>query len=72
MAAILFIGLGPAQTMASTRGCGLSLSASNRRCADAVKSVVASGAYSSWMTLALLPVAVNASLPALIASRPNA
>ena len=49
---------------------GLSFSASNRRCAGAVKSVVSAGAYSSAAIVA--PVFASAALKAATPSRPNA
>ena len=70
--ASLATGLAPAQMMAMIRVPGLSLSASNMRCAGAVKSVVACGTYSSCTMVALLLTAASASLNAFTPSRPNA
>ena len=70
MSCSLVSGVGPAQITQMIFLPGLSLSASNRRCAAAVKSVVAAGAYSSAAIVA--PVFASASLKAATPSRPNA
>ena len=69
---IFTIGCGPAQMIASTLRPGLSFSASKMRSTGAVKSVVAAGAYSSWMIFAFGLALARASLNALTPSRPKA
>ncbi|MCY1551712.1 hypothetical protein D9M68_880590 [compost metagenome] len=58
----------PAQRMKMILRPGLSFSASNRRCAPAVKSVALAGRYSSCTILAFFNAPLNAFTP----SRPNA
>ena len=70
--AIFASGFAPAQMMPMIFAPCLSFSASNMRCAGAVKSVVACGTYSSCTIVALLPIAASASLNAFTPSRPNA
>ena len=65
-------GWAPAHTTTTTLRPGLSFSASKMRCAEAVKSVVACGAYSSWTTLALEPTAARAAFTAATPSLPKA
>ena len=62
----------PAQMMPMIFVPLLSLSASNMRCAGAVKSVVACGTYSSCTICAFEPTAASVSLNAFTPSRPKA
>jgi len=66
----LVIGEAPAQSTQMILRPGLSFSASNRRCAGAVKSAVFCGAYSSAASVA--PVFESAALKAATPSRPKA
>ena len=70
MSCSLVIGEAPAQITQMIFLPGLSFSASNSRCAGAVKSVVFIGAYSSAASVA--PVFASAALNAATPSRPNA